>query len=263
MKLLDYELEHRGAGTLVTFPHLGSVPHATSTRTGGLSSGPYQSLNLGRMSGDDLERVAGNRQLFSRWLGIPIVQNLQMSHGIEVAHLQGPSDMQTSFSADACITNHPEVSLSLTTADCVPLFFHDPQARAVGLAHAGWRGTVGGIARAVIEEMVSKLQARPERILVGIGPAIGPCCFEVGVEVAEAFQQEFGPQPWIEARGSKWHIDLHKANRIWLDRAGVESGHVRSCDLCSCCRPDLFFSWRRDRAVTGRMLSAIGLQPTT
>lgn len=261
MKLLEYELEQRGAGLLVTFPHLCCVPHATSTRPGGYSEGPYASLNLGRMSGDDLEVVARNRELFGRWLGIPIRQTLQMDHGIEVAHLRGPEDLLGTYAADACITDHPEVSLCLTTADCVPIFFHDPGNGAVGLAHAGWRGTVAGIAREVVDAMVTRLNCRRERIRVALGPAIGLCCFEVGPEVAEEFSREYGAQSWIEQRGAKWNIDLHSANRVWLERAGVNLEHLRSCPLCSCCRDDLFFSWRRDHGRTGRMLSAIAPKP--
>lgn len=262
MKLLEYELEQRGNGLLVTFPHLGQVPHATSTRQGGVSTAPYDSLNLGLMSGDDLSLVEQNRRIFSQMLGIPIVQNLNMTHGTVVAHVRSPLDMQKPHEADACISANPEVSLSLTTADCVPIFFHDPQAGAVGLAHAGWRGTVNGIAARTVEAMVSQLGAAPERIRVALGPGIAPCCFEVGSEVAEEFHSFYGRQEWIEQRAAKWHIDLHQANRIWLQRAGIKSEQVRSCPLCTCCRPDLFFSWRRENGKTGRLLSAIGLRTT-
>lgn len=262
MKLLEYELEQRGNGLLVTFPHLGQVPHATSTRHGGVSKAPYDTLNLGLMSGDDLRLVEENRQIFSHMLGIPIVQNLSMTHGTTVAHVRAPRDMQKPHDADACISNHPEVSLSLTTADCVPIFFHDPEARAVGLAHAGWRGTVNGIAARTVEAMVNQLGAQPQRIRAALGPAISACCFEVGPEVAEEFHEQYGQQGWIEQRGPKWHIDLHQANRVWLERAGVTADHVRSCPLCTCCRADLFFSWRRENGKTGRLLSAIGLHTT-
>lgn len=276
MKLLEYELEQRGSGLLVTFPHLGQVPHATSTRQGGVSSGIYASLNLGLMSGDDLAVVEGNRQIFSHMLGIPIVQNLSMTHGTRVAHVRTPEDMERPHDADACISNHPQVSLSLTTADCVPILYHDPKAGAVGLAHAGWRGTVNGIAARVVEEMAEKFASRPENLRVALGPAIAPCCFEVGPEVAEEFHAQYGEQGWIESRepgGSrgrrepplehvmKWHIDLHQANRVWLERAGVNPGNVRSCPLCTCCRADLFYSWRRENGKTGRLLSAIALKP--
>ena len=260
MKLLEYELEQRGHGLLVTFPHLGLVPHATSTRQGGVSHGIYESLNLGLMSGEALEIVEKNRQIFSHMLGIPIVQNLNMTHGTEVVEVKSPKDMQRPHEADACISKHPEVSLSLTTADCVPIFFHDPEAGAVGLAHAGWRGTVNGIAARTVESMCEKLGASPRNLRIGLGPAISPCCFEVGPEVAEEYLKQYGPQAWIEQRGSKWHIDLHQANRVWLERAGIQAEHIRSCPLCTCCRADLFYSWRRENGKTGRLLSAIGLK---
>ncbi|MBX3168702.1 MAG: peptidoglycan editing factor PgeF [Candidatus Eremiobacteraeota bacterium] len=261
MKLLEYALEPRGTGWLVTFPHLGQVPHATSTRQGGVSSGIYDSLNLGLMSGDDLTLVDENRRIFSRMLGIPIVQNLSMTHGVRVAHLRTPQDMERPHDADACISNHPEVSLSLTTADCVPIFFYDARAGAVGLAHAGWRGTVNGIAARVVEEMADKLGSQARHLRVALGPAIGLCCFEVGDEVAEEFHAQYGSQAWIEKRATKWHIDLHQANRVWLERVGVSPGNIRSCPLCTCCRADLFYSWRRESGKTGRLLSAIALKP--
>lgn len=261
MKLLEYELEQRGNGLLVTFPHLGGVPHATSTRQGGVSTGIYDSLNLGLMSGDDLGVVEKNRQIFSRMLGIPIVQNLSMTHGIDVAHVRTPADMDQPHPADACITNHSEVSLSLTTADCVPIFFHDPKASAIGLAHAGWRGTVNGIAAEVVKAMSQKLGSKPQDLRVALGPAISQCCFEVGAEVAQEFHSRYGQQSWIEKRSDKWHIDLHEANRIWLEGSGVHSTNIRACPLCTCCRPELFYSWRRESGKTGRLLSAIALKP--
>jgi len=260
LQLCPSELEHRGATQLVTFPHL-AVPHASSTRLGGQSQGPYASLNLGRMSGDQLEVVERNREQFGNWLGFPIHQNLQMDHGVEVAHLEHPSQLQQSWPADACITAHPEVTLSLTTADCVPLFFHDAEAGAVGLAHAGWRGTVAGIAARTVQAMVERLGARPERIRVGLGPSIGPCCFEVGPDVADRFEQQFGARSWIHRpQQGQPRIDLHRANLEWLLRQGIDPDRVRACSLCTSCRSDLFFSYRRDRGTTGRMLSAISLQ---
>jgi len=260
MKSAEFTLKERDSGLLVTFPQLKAIPHATSTRPGGFSQGAYDSLNLGLMSGDDIQQVERNRQRFSQWLGIPVVQNLKMDHGIQVAHVSGPQDMHTSWSADACITNHPEVSLSLTTADCVPIFFYDPHAEAVGLAHAGWRGTRAGIAQEVVRAMVNKLGARAENLKVALGPSIGPCCFEVGHEVAREFDKQFGERPWIRPKGEeKFHIDLHQANQDWLVKAGVKAENISTCSLCSCCREDLFFSWRRDQGVTGRMLSAIAL----
>jgi YfiH family protein len=249
---LSSELVSREGLSWVCFSDWGVV-HGTSTRLGGRSQAPYDGLNLGKMSGDDLELVAANRELFGRALGLPIWQNLSMSHGVEVVHIQDPAMAATTWPGDACITAHPEVSLSLTTADCVPIFFWDPEARAVGLAHAGWRGTLNDIAGATVRAMQEHLQAKPERLRVALGPAIGPCCFEVGPEVIEEFSQVYGPADFIAER----HIDLHAANRYWLEKAGVR--HMEACDWCTSCRADLFYSYRRDGGKTGRLLSVIGL----
>lgn len=260
MKLLEYELEQRGSTLLVTFSHI-CVPHATSTRVGGFSAPPYDSMNLGRMSGDDLEVVERNRAHFAELVGFPIQQNLQMTHGTEVVHIPDLESWARPSSGDAAITGNPAVSLSLTTADCVPIFFHDPEANAVAVAHAGWRGTLAGIAARTVEAMVEQLGAVPERLRVGIGPAIGPCCFEVGADVRDPFAAHFGERSWIAARSAdKWTIDLHQANLEYLHQAGVSSEHIRACDLCTSCRSDLFYSYRRDRGRTGRLLSAIRLQ---
>ena len=240
----------------VRFPGF-EIVHGTSTRMGGLSQAPYASLNLGKMSGDDLQLVCANRDLFGRTLGLTLQQNLSMSHGTEVVHLRDPEQARTTWPGDACITSHPEVSLSLTTADCVPIFFWDPELPAVGLAHAGWRGTVCDIAGATVRAMQEQLGAQPRRIRAALGPAIGPCCFEVGPEVVEEFVKAYGQADFIRTVGSKGWIDLHAANRFWLERAGV--GSIESCSLCTSCRSDLFYSYRRDGGKTGRLLSVIGL----
>jgi polyphenol oxidase len=260
MKLLEYELEQRGSTLLVTFSHI-SVPHATSTRVGGFSAAPYDSLNLGKMSGDDLHVVERNRELFAELIGFPIRHNLQMTHGTEVVHIPDEESWKTPSSGDAAITANSAVSLSLTTADCVPIFFHDPEVNAVGVAHAGWRGTLAGIAARTVEAMVQQLGATPGNIRVGIGPSIGPCCFEVSADVRDPFSAHFGERPWIAARGAdKWTVDLHQANLEYLHGAGVRGEHIRVCDLCTSCRSDLFYSYRRDKGRTGRLLSAIRLE---
>lgn len=260
MKLLDFELEERGESLLVTFPNL-PVAHATSTRCGGFSRPPFDSLNLGLMSGDDLETVRRNRARFSEMVGFPVRQNLQMTHGVTVVHLEQLQQSLQPQEGDALITAHPEIGLSLTTADCVPLFFYDPEVPAIGLAHAGWRGTVAGIAARTVEAMTEQLGARPERLQVGLGPCLAACCFEVGPDVQEPFLSTFGEQEWIRPlRPGKWTIDLHQANLEFLRGAGVLPEHIRCCNLCTSCRADLFYSYRRDQGKTGRLLSAIALQ---
>ncbi len=260
MKLLEYELEERGTSLLVTFPHL-SVPHAGSTRVGGFSSPPYASCNLGLMSGDDVAVVRRNREYFSNLVGFPIAQNLLMDHGTTVVHLSDPATASAPRTGDAAITAHPEVSLTITTADCVPIFFYDPEVSAIGLTHAGWRGTLAGIAARTVEALTETLNASPERIRVGLGPCIAACCFEVGADVKDPFAAHFGERDWIAPRADgKWTIDLHEANLEFLRAAGIRAENIRCCDLCTSCRADLFYSYRRDQGKTGRLLSAIALQ---
>jgi polyphenol oxidase len=242
----------------LSFPAL-QVAHATSTRRGGFSEPPYDSLNLGLMSGDDLRVVQRNRDRFAELVGFPIRQNLQMTHGIEVVHLQTPEQAQQPQGGDALITSHPAISLTITTADCVPIFFYDSEAAAIGLAHAGWRGTVNGIAGATVQAMAQQLGCRPERIRAALGPSIGPCCFEVDEDVQRPFAQRFGDVDWIQAEGQKWRIDLHAANRQVLLENGLDSSQIYDCGLCTSCEKELFYSYRRDRGRTGRLLSAISL----
>lgn len=262
----DYRLVERDGSTLVTFPHL-PVLHAVSTRRGGVSPAPYDSLNLGRMSGDDLELVEQNRSRFAALVGAPLQQTLKLNHGVDVVHVPDPETARLTHDGDAAWSAHPEVALSVTTADCVPVFFCDPEAGVAAAAHAGWRGTLNGIVTRVVELMCSQGGARLERIRVGLGPCIGMCCFEVGDEVRQAFAERFGERAWIAAgpQSGKWNIDLHAANLAHLREAGLRDlpGQVRRCGLCTSCRPDLFFSYRRDAGKTGRMVSLISPRPVS
>ncbi len=242
--------------TYVRFPHL-KVPHGSSTRLGGVSQGSFASLNLGYSSGDQREAVDANRGRFGQALGFQVPPVLKMEHGVEVAVIDevGPDKPR----ADACITNRPGVALSVTTADCVPVLFHDPVKQVVGVAHAGWRGTVGGIAGKTVEAMQRTYESRPQDLQVALAPAIGPRHFLVDEDVAGPFEQRFGGQDFITKRANKWAIDLWEANRVLLLQMGVPAGQVYCCDLCTYEREDLFFSYRRDGGKTGRLVSALML----
>ncbi len=238
------------------FPNV-AVPHGFSTRLGGVSQGPYRALNIGQTSADIPRRVHENRVRLARELGIPLVRILNMVHGTQVVRVAVPQPPVRT--GDACITDCPGVALMITTADCVPIFFHDPVRRAVGLAHAGWRGTVEGVARTTVAAMVSEFGTRPEDLRVAIAPAIGPCCFEVDADVSEPFCQRFPGKDLVQARVNKFTIDLWRANEIVLRDAGVREENILVSRLCTSCREDLFFSFRRDRKVTGRMAAVISL----
>lgn len=249
---MSWKLETAGDVTWIHFPHL-EMPHGSSTRLGGVSQGPYASLNLGRHGGDELEMVVENRRILGDALGLAVPFTLSMSHGTEVAVIESPD--QLGLPADACVTTQPGLGMSLTTADCVPVLFSDPSRGVVGLAHAGWRGTVGRIAENTVKTMVEQFGSRPQDIRAAVGPAIRPCCFLVHEDVSGPFRREFAHL--IEPAGDRSRVDLQECNREQLIQAGVEQ--VVVCDLCTSCRPDLFFSYRRDGQKSGRMASAIAL----
>lgn len=255
---MDYELTSREGVTFVRFPEL-NVPHGSSTRLGGVSEGEYESLNLGYTTDDDETTVDENRRRFGEALGVRVPWVLRMEHGTEVAVMNEQAERDTRLPGDACVTDRPGVTLSITTADCVPIVFYDPGRPAVGVAHAGWRGTVAGIAAATVSKMVEQYGSRATELLVGIGPAIGPERFLVDQDVADTFTRSFSGQDLVVSRGNKWAIDLWEANRRQLLEWGVPARQIFCCRLCTSSRSDLFFSYRRDSGRTGRMATAIAL----
>ncbi|MCU1261317.1 MAG: hypothetical protein JWO80_4202 [Bryobacterales bacterium] len=160
---------------------------------------------------------------------------------------------------DALITNSPGVVLGVKTADCVPLLMADIHHRAVAAVHAGWRGAALGIAPAVIAAMKEAFGTLPEDLRVAIGPAIGPCCFEVGPEVAREFEAYEQHATKNDGLPYKVYLDLAGINREQLERAGVPGDQIEESGLCTFCSPGEFFSFRRDREEAGRMFSVIGI----
>ncbi len=154
---------------------------------------------------------------------------------------------------DALISNRPGVGLAIRTADCLPILIADSRTRAVAAVHAGWRGVVSEIASKTIHAMCQELDSKPEDLVVAIGPGIGPCCFEVGPEVAIQFAPFF---PELDLSG-RAKIDLVETTCRQLRRNGVSQGQISASGLCSCCSPGLFESYRRDRDGAGRMVAMI------
>ncbi|MGM9999362.1 MAG: peptidoglycan editing factor PgeF [Candidatus Bruticola sp.] len=250
--------------TYLTFPNI-AIPHAVSTRQGGVSSGAYSGLNIGFTTEDNPEDVEENRRRFYYASGVPLAAVLAMVHGIEVVKVDGPVNSLTL--GDACITDKIGQPMMITTADCVPVILYDPVNKAVGVAHAGWRGTVERIASVTVESMTRQFGSRPEDIQAGIGPSIGPCCFEVGQDVAQQFANSFAGSPYgedINLFGRKngdigCRVDLWLANLAALHEAGVKAENICLSNVCSVCQDSLCFSYRRDKRVTGRMASAVVL----
>jgi YfiH family protein len=256
-----------GAIVLYSFNHLepwSELTQGAFTRQGGVSDPPYDSLNASFAVQDKPESVRTNRQLLARavgWDPSRIVSAGQV-HGRQAVavgrgNLGGPDLVGT----DALVTDEPGVLLMLKFADCVPVILWDPVRRVVGLAHAGWRGTILGTPGAALELMVGKYGSRPSDMLVGIGPSIGPCCYEVGPEVAEAAGRKFAGTDVLRRNGGgKLHLDLWGANAETLMRLGVPEENVATAAICTRCHHDLFFSHRAAGGLTGRFAFVAGIR---
>lgn len=257
-----------------TFANLSRTPalvHAVAGRHGGVSEGHLRSLNMGLLVGDRREAVLENRRRLAAALGIPadrLVKSKQV-HGVETAVIDhaavsmgvlGQGDAP--LVADGLLTAEPDVYLFMTFADCVPVLLHDPVAGWVGLVHAGWKGTVDGAVREALLKAQVVYGSRPEDVQVGIGPSIGPCCYEVGEDVAEAARRALPAWPQLLVRrDGRLYLDLWQANARQLEALGVPAANVEVSGYCSSCRSDLFFSHRKEKGKTGRMGAVIGLRP--
>ena len=240
--------------------------HGFSTRAGGASGPPFDTLNLGARWGDAAANVHENRQRLLRAIGAagPLYVARQV-HGVAVTRVRADDEPAAvaRIEADALITDEPGVALGIFVADCIPALFVDPRTGAVAAAHAGWRGTVAGVLPAVVRALGDEFGARPGDLRVALGPAIGPCCFEVGAEVVREFEAALGSaagdvvMPSPRGVAGKWHIDLKAANRHLLARAGVPGEAVDASPDCTCHDPSRFFSYRRDRERTGQLMGMV------
>ena len=237
-------------------PLLSGTSHGFSTRLGGVSSGRYATLNLSTSWGDEASAVAENRCRVAKAGGFD-GERLYLArqvHGAVCARVDGhtPAELR-GVEADALVATTAGSAVGVLTADCVPILFSDGEGR-VAAAHAGWRGTVAGVAAAALEKLVVS-GARRERVRAALGPSIGPCCFEVGEEVAAAFES-LAPASIVRGPG-KPHVDLRRANRDLLMAAGLGSEQIDATAPCTYCERERFFSYRRDGRGIGQILSFI------
>lgn len=182
---------------------------------------------------------------------------LQQVHGATVR--QAPWD-GTLPEGDAAVCAEADYVLGIETADCLPVLLVDPRRGAIGAAHAGWRGSVAGVVRAALDALIA-LGSRPEDVVAALGPSIGACCYEVGDDVRGAFDAAFGHAAgafFRPGRRGRAHLDVRAANVWQLVQAGVREDHVHHVAECTCCRPDLYHSYRRDGPGGGRMVSFVG-----
>ena len=238
-----------------------AVQHAVFTRRGGVSRPPFAELNLGHTVGDDLPAVQENhRRVYGVLDASPSTAvTAWLVHGRTVAVVDQDHAGQVVRHVDALITQTADLLLLLRFADCLPLLLYDPVQLAVGLVHAGWRGTVQGVAVATVQAMQQAFGSRPADLWAGIGPGIGPCCYEVGDDVVDAVRAAFPhPQRFLPRVGHAWHFDLPAANAAQLEALGVR--HIELTGLCTGCQTEEFFSHRAERGRTGRFGVAIRLQ---
>jgi YfiH family protein len=280
------ERTHRGL-RILQVPELAKLPwlvHGFSTRQGGASQLDGQRvLNLGFTEWDAPENVKENRSRLQAAVGaqdLKLVSLLQF-HSDAISHFESaPTEPSR---ADASVTKSAGLLLAVQTADCVPILLVDPKNRAVAAVHAGWRGTLARIVEKAIGRMQMQFGSQPADLLAAIGPAIGGCCYEVGTEVAAAFSGQFAnaaeffdelrtgdepnPLQWLnmmppghQPPPKKVLLDLPKANRSQLEAAGVTASNIFLSDLCTGCRRDLLFSYRKEGAQSGRMMAVIGIR---
>jgi polyphenol oxidase len=279
---------------LLPFTKFDWLVHGFSTRPGGVSvidarqngrARDEKVLNLGYTDWDRRERVDENRRRFVKTLGhseLPLVTLCQIhsdiSHVISAPPVEPPK-------GDALATAAPGLLLAIQTADCIPILLVDPRHRALAAIHAGWRGTLARIAAKTLGCMQMEFSTKPADVLAAIGPGIGRCCYEVGPDVVKEFASQFSqarswfdgpfdalasgedpnPLPWLtmmppghQPPPPRCHLDLKAANTAILIETGVSPQNIFTSDLCTSCRTDLFFSYRREH-LTGRMLSAVAI----
>ncbi len=258
---------HNGEVPFLTYNKLSGIPfirHAFSTRLGGVSKGAFTSMNLSFGRGDSDENVTENYKRICKAAGFEyesltasaqvhetIVRRVTASdRGVGIYK---PRDMH---SVDALITNDPRVTLVTYYADCTPVFFVDTVNHAVGLAHAGWRGTVGEISRKVVELMTQEFSTDPKDLICAIGPVISKCCYEVSADCAAEFSNLFGKESPVITLGNKdgkFMVDLALANKLILMQAGVKEENIILSDLCTQCSSDLLWSHRATNGKRGTM----------
>lgn len=239
------------------WPAPDRVRAISTTRAGGVSGRPWNSLNLGVHVEDDPDHVRQNRRRLAESTGLKSEQIgwLNQVHGIDVVELN-PDNVGQIAKADASYTRHPGIACAILTADCLPVILADSEGTVVGAAHCGWRSLCGG----VIENLVSKMAVAPEALQAWLGPAIGPDSFEVGPEVRDAFL-DHGPKAVHAfraegARSGHFMADIYALATLRLNHLGVSN--VTGGGLCTVKDSDRFFSYRRD-GRTGRMATLVWL----
>lgn len=250
-----------------SFEDTGIVRHAFTTRLGGVSQDCFSQLNLSFGRGDNQEHVNENFKRLAAALGIEREDMVfsQQVHGTEL-YFPNESDRGKGITRDSdirqvdgLVSDVPEVAMTTFYADCVPLFFLDPVKRVAAVSHAGWKGTVLQIGKKTVSAMEERFGCERKNIMAGIGPSIGPCCFEVDIPVADEFINHLEDvRSDVRQAGHKYFIDLWGINRRMLLSSGVS--RVETASICTKCHPEFFFSHRRMGTERGSMAAIISIK---
>jgi len=255
------------------FPNLScykGLKHAISTRHGGVSSGNYNSLNLSFQVGDEQNNVIKNHQILSHTLGFDLssLVTCQQIHQDTIALVDKSYLRKGCFlpnnsipETDALTTDVPGLILMTRYADCAPLLFYDPKTHTVAIAHAGWQGTLEHIAQKMVKALINHYHCQPKHILAAIGPSIGPCCYQISNTMADyALKKLPRAQEYIrESLDDGLYFNLWQANKEQLKSSGIKDENLYCSRLCTSCNVDLFFSYRKEKRITGRFGALIGL----
>jgi YfiH family protein len=239
--------------------------HGFIGRRGGRSVGPYAGLNVSLRVGDDVEAVKNNICDVKHAVGIHDgrVVTMKQIHGDGIVEVTDEIRKEAG-EADAMVTREREAYLGVLTADCVPILLVAPKRKVVAVVHAGWRGTLAGIGAKMVRRFQEKYDIAAPDIEAALGPSIGACCYEIQDDVSRPLLEQWGTlaEPSLVRREGKGFLDLRRLNRDVLENAGVPRTRVYEIGPCTSCAKDEFFSYRRERAETGRQLSFIGWLPS-
>lgn len=250
-------------------PHLeatGELIHAFSTRQGGVSPPPFHSLNLSNNTGDKEAHVRKNREILTSAFGLlpSVLLTVNQIHQADILIIDSPSPEDFSgASCDAIITDRPGIAIGVLTADCVPILLFAPESCTVAAIHVGWKGTALNLCGKTIRVMAEKFEAHPENLIVAVGPSIGLCCYEVDESLLSIFSQYNDSwHKWAEpSESGRWRLDLPRASIDLMTASGVRNENIAWFNTCTHCQENLFFSYRRDKGITGRQISFIMLKP--
>lgn len=268
-------LRENAGVSYLAFPALeasGLFVNAFSTRMGGVSEGPFATMNFSGTRGDNPEHVHENYLRMAKALNTDI-SSMVVSYQTHTTNVRlvtendrgkGVVRERDYRDVDGLICNIPGITLVTFYADCVPPYFADPVNRAVGLSHSGWRGTVARMGRVTVGAMQEAFGTKPEDLTVCIGPSICKGCYEVGEDVAKEFQAAFLPEQEPEIlekkKNGKYLLDLWRANEIILRESGIKPENIHVTDICTCCNPEFLFSHRKTGEARGNLAAFLGIR---